>query len=71
MFTRYRPNTIDDVLIDLDGVDPNMKVEIGPGVPLVAKTVAELCALSTWPPGLVLIIPRERNRESVVKVERA
>jgi hypothetical protein len=68
---RYTPKNIDDVRTCLRGCDENMKVEVKSGVPVVAKTVAELRLLHTWPPGLVLIIPRPRYRESVVQVERA
>jgi hypothetical protein len=48
-----------------------MKVEVKRGVPVVAKTVADLRALTTWPSGLVLIVPRERYSESVVVVDWA
>ena len=38
------------------GYRGNMRVEIEPGVPLSAKTVADLRALPTWPDGMVLNI---------------
>ena len=38
------------------GYRDNMRVEIEPGVPLTAKTVADLRALPTWPDGMVLNI---------------
>ena len=52
---------------------PYMKVEVRGDIPVVAKTVADLCSLSTWPPGLILKFPRRGDRypESVVVVERA
>ena len=52
---------------------PYMKVEVKPGVPVVAKTVGDLRSLATWPPGLVLNFPRPGDRYpgSVVEVERA
>ena len=40
----------------LVGYRDNMRVEIGTDVPVSAKTVPELRALSTWPDGLVLDI---------------
>jgi hypothetical protein len=49
-----------------------MEVEVKLGVPLVAKTVAELRALNAWSPDWALIVPYERQRpESVVEVELA
>ena len=38
------------------GYRDNMRVEIEPGVPVTAKTVADLRALPTWPNGMVLNI---------------
>lgn len=67
--TRYTPSTIESVRKILGGLD-DMNVEIELGVPLVAKTVTDLCSLSVWPSGLILIVPHERYPESVVKVER-
>ena len=50
-----------------------MKVEVKRDVPVVAKTVADLRSLSTWPPGLILTFPDPATviPESVVEVERA
>ena len=56
----------------LVGYRDNMRVEIGTDVPVSARTVAELRALSTWPDGLVLDIHIDLDpRKSVVRVERA
>jgi len=70
---RLTPENMDGVKTCLMNCDAEMKVEVKRGVPVVAKTVAELRALSTWPPGLVLIVPKlgERYPESVVVVDRA
>jgi len=56
----------------LHGYPPYMKVEVKGDIPVVAKTVADLCSLPTWPPGLILDFPRPGDRypESVVVVER-
>ena len=68
---RYTPKTVGDLLLVLSGLDSNMPVEVEPDIPLAAKTVADLRALTAWPRGLVLIVPRDRGHpESVVKVER-
>jgi len=54
------------------GYRDNMRVEIEPGVPVTAKTVADLRALPTWPDGTVLNIHIDLDpRLSVVRVERA
>ena len=68
----YRPDSIEGVRKVLSRLDPNMKVETGIAVPLLGNTVAELCSLSIWPTGLVVIVSQHPQRpESVVKVERA
>ena len=70
MIDPYTPDTIEGVRNVLRGLSQRMKVEIEPGIPLAAKTVADLRARTSWPPGLRLIVPDEPDRsESVVKVE--
>jgi hypothetical protein len=72
VFHRYRPETIGMLRICLGGCPDDMEVEVKPGVPLVAKTVADLRALNAWSPNWALIVPYERQRpESVVEVELA
>ena len=66
----YRPDSIESVRKVLSGLDPNMKVETGTAVPLLGNTVAELCSLSIWPTGLVVIVPQHPERPEM-KVERA
>jgi hypothetical protein len=62
--------TTDMLRTCLSGCSDDMEVEVHPGVPLVAKTVADLRALNAWSPYWVLIVPYERQRpESVVTVE--
>ena len=54
------------------GYRDNMRVEIEPGVPITAKTVADLRALPTWPDGMALKIHIDLDpRLSIVRVERA
>ena len=69
---RYAPQTIQD-LRTCRGYPPYMKVEVERDVPVLAKTVADLRSLSTWPPGLVLNFPQPGDRypASVVVVELA
>jgi len=63
---------IAEVRACLHGYPPYMKVEVRGDIPVVAKTVADLCSLSTWPSGLILNFPGPGDRypESVVVVER-
>jgi hypothetical protein len=41
VFHRYRPETIEMLRICLGGCPDDMEVEVKPGVPLVAKTIAD------------------------------
>jgi hypothetical protein len=70
---RYKPQTIQDLRTCLRGYPPYMKVEVKRDVPVLAKTVADLRSLPTWPPGLVLNFPSPGDRypSSVVEVEQA
>jgi hypothetical protein len=70
--SRYSANTIEDMQRLLLGYRDNMRVEGEHGIPVTAKTVADLRALPTWPDGLVLDIHVDLDpRLSVVRVERA
>ena len=55
------------------GYPPYMKIQVRGDIPVIVRTVADLCSLSTWPPGLILNFPQpcDRYPESVVVVERA
>jgi hypothetical protein len=53
---RYLPEAISELRTCLRGRPDNMKVEVERGVPVIAKTVADLRSLATWPPGLVLVV---------------
>jgi hypothetical protein len=69
---RYTANTIEDMQKLVVGYRDNMRVEIEPGVPITAKTVADLRALPTWPDGMALNIHIDLDpRLSIVRVERA
>jgi hypothetical protein len=59
-------------MAEVVGYRDNMRVEIEPGVPITAKTVADLRALPTWPGGMALNIHIDLDpRLSIVRVERA
>jgi hypothetical protein len=71
-FLRYPVPTIEEMRKHLISYRDNMRVEVEQGIPVTAKTVADLRALSTWPDGLVLNIHVGLDpRLSVVMVERA
>jgi hypothetical protein len=69
---RYPVPTIEEMRKHLISYRDNMRVEVEQIIPVTAKTVADLRALSTWPDGLVLNIHVDLDpRLSVVTVERA
>ena len=72
MIYPFTPDSMAGVHQVLRGLHPNMKVEIEPGIPLAAKTVWDLRARSTWPPGLRLVLCHDPQHfpESIVRVER-
>jgi hypothetical protein len=70
--TRYSVETIEAMQKHLLSYRDNLRVEVESGVPVVARTVAELRALSTWPGHLVLDVHIDLDpRLSVVTVRRA
>jgi hypothetical protein len=69
---RYSVETIEAMKKYLLGYRDNLRVEVGPGIPIVARTVAELRTLSTWPNKLVLDVHIDLDpRFSVMTVRRA
>src|SRR5215472_12235602 len=69
---RYSVETIEAMQKHLLGYRDNLRVEVGPGIPIVARTVAELRTLATWPGRLVLDVHIDLDpRFSVMTVRRA
>ena len=69
---RYLAETIEAMQKHLLSYRDNMRVEVEHGIPVTAKTVADLRALITWPDGLALNIHIDLDpRLSVVRIERA
>ena len=68
---KYTPKSLDEVRRRLGGYSGETQVEVEDGIPVTAKTVADVRALSTWPPGgWVLDLPLESDQQSgVVRVE--
>jgi hypothetical protein len=69
---RYSVETIEAMQKHLLSYRDNLRVEVGSGIPVAARTVAELRALSTWPGHLVLDVHIDLPpRFSVLTVRRA
>jgi hypothetical protein len=69
---RYSVETIEVMQKHLLGYRDNLRVEVEPGIPIVARTVAELRMLSNWPGHLVLDVHIDLDpRFSVMTVRRA
>ena len=69
---QYPAETIETIRKHLLSYRDDMRVEVEHGIPVTAKTVAELRAVATWPHGLVLNIHINLDpRLSVVRVEQA
>ncbi len=68
---RYVVETIEEVEKHLLGYRDDLRVEVESGIPIVARTVAELRTLSSWPGRLVLEVHINLDpRFSVTKVKR-
>jgi len=62
---RYTPKTIDEVRRCIAGCSGETRVEVEDGIPVKAKTVADLRALSRWPSGnWVLDVPVNGDLQS-------
>ena len=69
---RYTVETVEAMQKLLLSYRDNLRVEVEPGIPVAARTVAELRALSTWPGRLVLDVHIDLDpRFSVMTVRRA
>ena len=69
---RYPAETLEAMRKVLLSYRDDMRVEVEQSVGIAAKTVADLRALSFWPPGLILNVHVDLDPTfSVVRVERA
>ena len=69
---RYSVETIEEMQKHLLSYRDNLRVEVESGIPIVARTVAELRTLSTWPGHLVLDVHIDLDpRFSMMTVRRA
>jgi hypothetical protein len=67
---RNVPANIHELRLALAGLPNDMKVIAGSETGVSEKTVDELRAGTTWPPGLVVTTPRELHPKSVVKISK-
>src|SRR5262249_31460 len=68
---RNVPANIHELYLALAGLPKDMKVKAEPETGVSEKTVGELRARTTWPPGLVVTSPRELyRRKSFVKISK-
>ena len=67
---RNAPANIHELHLALAGLPKDMKVKADPETGIFEKTVDELRARETWPPGLVLTTPRKLQPKSVVKISK-
>jgi len=68
---RSVPANVHELLLALAGLPIDMKVKADSETGVFEKTVDELRARTTWPPGLVLTTPRKLHPKSVVKISKA
>ena len=68
---RNVPANIHELCLALAGVPTDMEVKADAETGVSEKTVDELLARTTWPPGLVVTTPRKLRPRSVVKISRA
>ena len=68
---RNVPANIHELCLALAGVPTDMEVKPDAETGVSEKTVDELLARTTWPPGLVVTTPRKLRPRSVVKISRA
>ena len=63
---KYTPKILDEVRRCLGGCSGETLVDVEEGIPVTAKTVADVRALSSWPPGnWVLDIPAKGRRQTI------
>jgi hypothetical protein len=67
---RNVPANIHELHLALAGLPKDMKVKADSEAGVSEKTVDELRARTTWPPGLVVTTPREIHPKSVVKISK-
>ena len=68
---RNVPASIHELYLALAGLPIDMEVIANSETGVSEKTVEELWARTTWPPGLVITTPRKLRQRSVLKISKA
>jgi hypothetical protein len=68
---RNVPANIHELYLALAGLPKDMEVKADAETGAPEKTVEELWARTTWPPGLVITTPRKLRPRSVLKISKA
>jgi hypothetical protein len=68
---RYKPKSLAALIIALEGLPAQMRVEVESGTEVRAKTVGDLRKVIAWPENLAITTPQERYPESTVRVSKA
>lgn len=67
---RNVPANIHELRLALAGLPKDMKVKADPETGVSEKTVDELIVRTSWPPGMVVTVPRKLQPRSVVKISK-
>ena len=68
---RYAPRNMEQVLWCLKDQPEGREVNAGPDTGVTEKTVRELRARTTWPRGLVLVLPSGDSPELTLEVVKS
>jgi hypothetical protein len=71
MTSRYAPRDMPQVRLCLANQPDGRKVKAGPETGVTEQTVGELRARTTWPPGLVLVVPSGDRSGLTVEVVKS
>jgi hypothetical protein len=67
---RNVPANIHELRLALAGLPKDMKVKAHPETGVSEKTVDELVVRTSWPPSMVVTVPRKLQPRSVVKITK-
>jgi hypothetical protein len=60
---KYKPKSVAALHIALGGLPGRMRIEVEPGIAVSAKTVGELCKVTSLPENVVISVPQEHYRK--------
>jgi hypothetical protein len=68
---RYKAKNIAALDFILTGLPDKMRVDVGPGIAIRAKTVGELPKVDAWPENSAILTSLERDSSGTLKVSKA